>query len=389
MAARRTWVLPLAVFGIFTAFGLSKFAHFWLDDLAREHHGTLLRRLIEELTGGYAAGVVFLLLTWIVPRYPLERGNWARRLPAYLGLILLLGICHTTLMWLSRELLFPLVGLGRYDYGLMWYRYPMEFATQAPDITIFVALVHSWRWYQRTREREVQAARLEQELGRARLERLEAQLQPHFLFNTLNVISSLMYHDPARADRMLGRLSDLLRLTFQRSPEPEVALAEELEWLGWYLQIMQLRFGDRLTLRQDIAPDTLGLAVPRLLLQPLVENALKHGAARRAGPATVLISARQTGDRLLLSVEDDGPGVDDPATAIGSGVGLSNTAERLRTLYGNTGALTLTNRPEGGLVVVVQVPARHQQVRGAETTEVAEEVVAGPLPPSAPSASLR
>ena len=389
MAARRTWVLPLVVFGIFTAFGLSKFAHFWLDDLARDHHGTLLRRLIEELTGGYAAGVVFLMLAWIVPRYPIERGNWARRLPAYLGLIVLLGICHTTLMWLSRELLFPLVGLGRYDYGLMWYRYPMEFATQAPDIAIFVALLHGWLWYRRTREREVQAARLEQELGRARLERLEAQIQPHFLFNTLNVISSLMYHDPARADRMLGRLSDLLRLTFQRSPEPEVTLAEELEWLGWYLQIMQLRFGDRLTLRQEVAPDTLELAVPRLLLQPLVENALRHGAARRAGPATVAICSRRDGDMLRLAVEDDGPGVDDPATAMGSGVGLSNTAERLRTLYGNTGGLTLTNRAEGGLLVVVQLPARQLQRGGAKDAEAAEETTGDAPRASAPSASLR
>jgi signal transduction histidine kinase len=389
MIARRTWLFSLTVFGVFTAFGLSKFAHFWLDDLARGHSGTLLPRLIEELTGGYASAAVLLVLIWIVPRYPLERGNWPRRLPAYLGIVVLLGLFHTTLMWLSRELLFPLLGLGAYDYGLMWYRYPMEFATQAPDIAIFVALVHGWRWYQRTRERELQAARLEQELSRARLERLEAQLQPHFLFNTLNVISSLMYHDPARADRMLGRLSDLLRLTFQRSPDPEVTLAEELEWLGWYLQIMQLRFGDRLTLRQEIAPETLSLAVPRLLLQPLVENALRHGAARRAGPATVAVSARRDGDALELTVEDDGPGVDDPATAIGNGVGLANTAERLRTLYGSAGGLTLANRPEGGLIAAVQVPVRQPQRRDAKNAEAGERTTAATLPPSASAASPR
>lgn len=358
MAARRPWLFPLTIFGVFTAFGLSRFAYVWLDDLSRGHAGTPLPRLIEELTGAYAGGLVFLVLAWLVPRHPLQREHWARRLPAYMGLVVLLGLAHTTLMWGSRTLLFPLAGLGAYDYGIMRYRYPMEFAIQAPNIAIMVALLHAWAWYQQSRERELNAARLEQELSHARLERLESQLQPHFLFNTLNVISSLMYHDPARADRMLGRLSDLLRLTFQRSPDPEVALAAELEWLGWYLQIMQLRFGDRLTLRQEIAPDSLDLAVPRLLLQPLVENALKHGAARRAGPATVVISARREGDILAITVEDDGPGVADPATAIGNGVGLANTAERLRALYGERAELGLTNRVEGGLRVRASLPAR-------------------------------
>jgi two-component system, LytTR family, sensor kinase len=389
MTARRRWLLPVAVFSVFTAFGLSKFAHFWLDDLARGHAGTLLPRLIEELTGAYAAALVFLVLAWVVPRYPLERGTWPRRLPGYVGMILLLGFGHTTLMWLSRQLLFPLAGLGAYDYGLMRFRYPMEFAIQAPDIALMVALLHAWRWYQQSRAREIEAVRLEQELSRARLERLEAQLQPHFLFNTLNVISSLMYVDPARADRMLGRLSDLLRLTFQRSPEPEVSLAKELEWLGWYLQIMQLRFGDRLTLRQAIAPDTLDLAVPRLLLQPLVENALKHGAGRQAGPATVVISSGREGDTLTLAVEDDGPGVADPAAALGNGVGLSNTAERLRTLYGPDGRLTLRNRPEGGMMVAARIPARHVQPGVAEPAGVPEQETVVALRSAASSAPPR
>ena len=357
MATRR-WVFPASVLAIFTTFGLSRFAYFWLDDLSRAHAGAPLPRLIEELTGAYAGALVFLVLVWVVRRYPLQRESWTGRLPAYAGLVGLLGLAHTTLMWASRTLLFPLAGLGPYDYGIMRYRYPMEFAIQAPNIAIMVALLHAWGWYRRSRERELNAARLEQELSRARLERLEAQLEPHFLFNTLNVISSLMYHDPARADRMLGRLSDLLRLTFERSPEPEVRLAEELEWLGWYLQIMQLRFGDRLTLKQEIAPDTLDLAVPRLLLQPLVENALKHGPGRRAGPATVEISARRTEGGLRLAVTDDGPGVAEPDSAIGNGVGLSNTSERLRTLYGERGSLRLTNRPEGGLVAAVHLPAK-------------------------------
>lgn len=367
MASRR-WVFPVSVFAVFTTFGLSRFFYTWLDELARAHQPEPLVKLIEEMTGAYAGGLVFLSLVWVVPRFPIRRDNWVTRLPAYFGIVLLLGALHTTLMWASRSLLFPIAGLGAYDYGIMRFRYPMEFAIQAPNIATFIIILHAWEWYKRSRERELNAARLEQELSRARLERLESQLEPHFLFNTLNVISSLMYSEPERADRMLGRLSDLLRLTFQRSPELEVSLKEELEWLGWYLQIMQLRFGDRLTIQQRIAPEALSLAVPRLLLQPLVENALKHGPARRAGNATVAITADRTSAGLRLTVVDDGPGLPDPAHPNGNGVGLSNTAERLRTLYGESGRLVLRNRVEGGLIAAVELPAREiADASGAHT----------------------
>lgn len=358
MAPRSRWLLPLAVFGGFTAFGLSKFAHYWLDDLSRGHSHTLTPRLIEELTGAYAAAIIFVALVWVVNRFPIDRESWLRRLPGYAGLVVVLALIHTTLMWGSRELLFRLMGLGVYDYGIMRYRYPMEFALQGPNLVIMIGLIHVWRYYRGLRERELRTVQLESELNRARLARLEAQLEPHFLFNTLNAISSLMYHDPGRADQMMGRLSDLLRLTFDHPVAPEVPLGEELEWLGWYLEIMQLRFGDRLTIRQEICPGTESVAVPRLVLQPLVENALKHGAAKHAGPSTIVLAATRVGDRLRVSVEDDGPGVADHGAALSSGVGLSNTTERLRALYGAGAALTLHNRAGGGLTVTLDLPAR-------------------------------
>jgi LytS/YehU family sensor histidine kinase len=272
--------------------------------------------------------------------------------------VVVCGLAHTTMMWGSRALLFPLAGLGPYDYGLMRYRYPMEFALQAPNLATLLLLLHAWRMYRANRARELQAAQLEAELNRVRLERLEAQLQPHFLFNALNAVSSLMYHDPARADTMLGRLSDLLRLTFDGSLSPEVPLAQELEWLGWYLEIMQLRFGDRLSVLQRIQPETLVLLVPRLILQPLVENALKHGPAKHAGSATLEIRADLRGGRLRLAVLDDGPGVSDPAHAMRTGVGLANTAGRLGALYGDGAGLVLRNRPEGGAEAAMDLPAR-------------------------------
>ncbi len=359
MLTRRRWPVTLGVLIVFTAIGLSRFAHFWLDDLARGRTTTAAPRFIEEMTGAYAGALVFAALLVLVDRWPLSRANWTRRLAPYAGVVIALALIHTSLMWASRVLLFPLAGLGTYDYGLMRYRFPMEFAIQAPNIILMLAGLHGWRYYRQSRQRELRAAQLEGELNRAQLGRLEAQLQPHFLFNTLNAISSLMYSDPALADRMMGRLSDLLRLTFQHAPDAEVPLASELEWLGWYLEIMQLRFGDRLTVERDIAPEALRLVVPRLVLQPLVENALTHGAAKRAGPATVRIAARREGDRLCLSVADDGPGLaGEPASALTSGVGLSNTVARLRALYGEQGSLTLGKPATGGLLVTLDLPAR-------------------------------
>ena len=356
--SRRRWLFLLAVFGVFTFAGLSKFAYVHLDDLARGHDHPYQARLIEELTGAYAMALVFLVLVWVVNRWPLERQNWYRRLPAYALLVIVADLVHTTLMWGSRLVLFPLAGLGPYDYGIMHFRYPMEFAINGPNVAFLIGVLHAWRYYQRSRRRELESAQLAAELNRARLERLEAQLQPHFLFNTLNAISSLMYRDPEAADRMLGRLSDLLRLTFARTPDPEAPLHSELEWLGWYLELMQLRFGGRLTIRQEIQRETLNLAVPRLILQPLVENALRHGAAKRAGPAELMITAFRSGDRLRLSVVDDGPGLSDQTGAGQNGVGLSNTSERLRVLYGEAGSFSLSNRPEGGLAATIELPAR-------------------------------
>jgi two-component system, LytTR family, sensor kinase len=387
MSASRRWAVPLWAFAFFTFMGLSKCAHFWLDDLSRGHPGTFARRLIEELSGAWAMALVFILLAWVVRRYPLEPGRILSRLPGYVALVLLTGLLHTTLMWWSRLLVFPLVGMGTYDYGIMQYRYPMELAAQVPDILLLTGALHAWRWYQRTRDARLQAERLESELNRARLERLEAQLEPHFLFNTLNVASSLMYTDPGRADRMLGRLADLLRLTFQRPAEPEVTLAEELEWLGWYLEIMQVRFGDRLTVRQVVPPETLDCGVPRLLLQPLVENALKHGPGRRSGPATVSITARLERNTLRLAVQDDGPGLAGPAADRG-GVGLANTRARLEALYGGEGRLSLHNRPGGGLSAEIELPARHLPARvtaspPTRTEPAAARPVVGQAPPAA------
>jgi LytS/YehU family sensor histidine kinase len=236
-------------------------------------------------------------------------------------------------------------------------RYFMEFPMDVIAYALFVSLVTLLDHYGASRDREVQVARLEGELNSLRLATLESQLQPHFLFNALNTVSSVMYEDLAAADSILASLADLLRRTLRTSPGPEVSLHDELETLDLYLAIMRARFADRLTVDVDISDDVRCAAVPPLLLQPLVENALKHGDPGPSIPAHVALRARQSGSDLLLEVEDNGPGIKgSPEAAIGKGIGLGNTKRRLDHLYGDHHQLALRNTSSGGLSVTVRIP---------------------------------
>jgi LytS/YehU family sensor histidine kinase len=183
------------------------------------------------------------------------------------------------------------------------------------------------------------------------------QLNPHFLFNTLHAISALVHKDVEAADRMIARLSDLLRYALESTDAQEVPLRQELGFLNRYLEIEQTRFGDRLTVRLDIAPETLDALVPNLVLQPLVENAIRHGIEPRAKPGRIDLRARRENGRLKLEVCDNGVGL--PSGRIPEeGVGLSNTRARLQQLYGEGHCFELGDAPGGGLMVSVELPFR-------------------------------
>ncbi len=230
----------------------------------------------------------------------------------------------------------------------------------ALDLMLYFSIVALWHgvsYYQRYRERQLRASDLEARLARARLQILTAQLQPHFLFNTLHSISTLMHRDVAAADRLMARLSDLLRMTLDNVDKPQIALQQEMEFLSGYLEIEQTRFRDRLAVEMDVDPAALEALVPNMLLQPLVENALRYAIAPRSSPGRIRICARRDRSRLLLAVEDNGPGLppgwQEPAK---SGPGLANTRARLEQLYGSDQSLVLSNHPEGGLQVTLTVP---------------------------------
>jgi LytS/YehU family sensor histidine kinase len=204
------------------------------------------------------------------------------------------------------------------------------------------------------RDERLRRTQLETQLAQAQLQALRMQLQPHFLFNTLNAISALALSNPSQARLMIARLSDFLRLTLEERHAPQVPLSRELQFLECYLGIQQVRFQDRLTTLLDVAADTVNAAVPNLILQPLVENALRHGLLAKAGGGTVRISARRHGDDLRLRVDDDGLGL--PRGGPLEGIGLGNTRARLCMLFGTSARLDLMHRPEGGTRVEVRFP---------------------------------
>ena len=228
------------------------------------------------------------------------------------------------------------------------------------DLMVYVMIVAAFTAIasaRALREREVAAAQLQAQLAEARLHVLTAQLQPHFLFNTLHAISALVHDDPKQADRLLARLSDLLRHSLRSGSRVETTLDEELAFLEKYVDIQEARFGDRLRVTFQVDQDVSEARVPQLLLQPLVENAIRHGISRRAARGCVELTARQESGRLLLTVRDDGIGLP-PNGTMREGIGLSTTRARLQQLYGDDHDFAIADVPGGGAAVTLRIPFR-------------------------------
>jgi sensor histidine kinase YesM len=236
-----------------------------------------------------------------------------------------------------------------------------KFHSDALTCWTLFAIRHGIEYYRRYRQRELKASQLEAKLALAQLEVLKMQLQPHFLFNTLHAISTLMYRDVEGADRMVSRLSDFLRLTLDSAGVQEVALRREMEYLDKYLEIEQVRFGDRLVVGRAIDPEALDLLVPNLVLQPLVENAVRHGIAPRAAGGRIQVTAHVQGGSLAIEVLDDGDGAAD----IREGVGLSNTRARLDQLYGAAARMQLGNADGGGFSACLTLPAHTEALHAS------------------------
>lgn len=237
------------------------------------------------------------------------------------------------------------------------------------NIVLYAAIVVAWHaltYYRDLQSRRLETAELAELLQRAQLQSLRSQLNPHFLFNTLHSIAELVHENPRLAEQMILRLSDLLRKALQSSSAQEVTLAEELDFVRGFLEIEQLRLGDRLTVTWEIAPDSLAARVPSLLLQPLVENAIQHGIAPSTRPGRIAIRARRDGEICELQVHDNGPGIHVNGSSRAGGIGLSNTKDRLARLYGQRGRFELIN--DEGLRVTIRLPFSPAQPAKSDVT---------------------
>jgi len=357
---RERWTKWSLFAGVWTLFGLFFSTQAYVHAQLYERPMTWGHALLSNLPDWYIWAAFSLLIGWLFRHFPLEKDRLAVSLAVHIPASLLIA-------WISLALavssLFVFVIAPGDDHFQWW---PVMKRNVAMSyhwwVLVYWAILCAYQgfdYHRRFRERERRAIQLEAQLVQAQLQALKMQLHPHFLFNTLNSISALLHSDPELADRMIARLGDFLRLTLDNSGAQEITLRTELEFLQCYLEIERVRFQDRLTVSYDVAPETLDAMVPNLVWQPIVENAIRHAIAPRAGSGRIEIRARRSGARLQLQVKDDGPGLarnQNPNGSSGKGVGLANTRQRLRQLYGSDHHFELGNGSERGLVVTLEIP---------------------------------
>jgi two-component system, LytTR family, sensor kinase len=343
-------LLVFAVWTFLAAFSASQTVVY----LAQRGQPIVWRDLLAgRFADWYTCALFTPLFVWLGSRYPIDRQNWRTTLPL---MLVVTSVCVV----IKYAVLVPIEhGLGlnlRASFGSELSR---NFANESMAFWAVIGIVHAFEFNRRYREREITAADLRARLSEAQLEALRSQIHPHFLFNTLHAISTLMHRDVEAADRMLARLSDLLRLTMQHRDRNEISLRDELALVEHYIQIMRIRFGDRLTVTHRIATETLDALVPQFLLQPLVENALDHGIARTSGPGTIDISADTNEGKLEIAISDNGIHSNGSTGKKKSGIGLANTRRRLEQLYGQSQSISLEKLPDRGTRVTVAIPLHH------------------------------
>jgi signal transduction histidine kinase len=314
-------------------------------------------RLASEVLGWWLWVLLFPAILWLARRFPVERRRWRRSLPVHLVAGSALAVLYAFLVVVKNQAILSL-GTGDPSPHLLAQAWGYVFGGFHFYLLVYgmiVTLAHAFEYHRRYRERELQASQLAARLSQTELQILKMQLDPHFLFNALNAVSTLVHREPEAAERMIGLLGDFLRLSLRYASRSEVRLDQELELLDLYLAIERVRFGDRLRVEVAVEPRARAARVPTLLLQPLVENAIRHGRRERAAALHVEIAARAPAPGWLeLEVRDDGPGL--PPTGVREGVGLANTRARLEQLYGAAHRFELASAPGGGARALVRIP---------------------------------
>jgi hypothetical protein len=361
----KDWRSWLWLFGIFTL--IEAFDTFRLI-VALSENGTaqqiqlalspqfLARNLIEI----YSVALIVPFLWSLAGRVHFQRIRWWAWIPS--NLLLLAGaiIAHQylfrILLWGSDQLVRGSAANGFLESIIGWYWVP-TFSISVYFI-LLLGVYYGLDAYQRWRERELESAQLAEQLAQAKLQALQTQIQPHFLFNTLQAIAILIHREPIKAEQMLIKLGDLLRVVLDNEEKPLVSLQQELDFVRQYLEIHQVRFGDRLLVHWDVDSNAQRLDVPTLLLQPLVENAIEHGISKSKGPGEIFLSVQRNGKSMILKVTDNGGG---EASITQNGRGLFNTQQRLKTLYGDKAQIDFGSSETGGTAVCIKIPISETQ----------------------------
>jgi two-component system, LytTR family, sensor kinase len=348
-AGRQRWVRLAYIWGVWTLVGLFFSSQIYFYFIRTEKPVSLARALAWQMPATYVFALSTPLVLWLARRFRVERLNWRKNLLIHFlagtAFAVVWSVCHILLdSAFNGNIKLALANLPR-----------IVFINLDREMLVYWIIVlsnHAVAYYQRYREGELRASQ-------AQLQALKMQLHPHFLFNALHSISALVHSDPDAADKMIARLGDFLRLTLDASATQEVTLRKELEFLNCYLEIERIRFHDRLTTHIEVDPQTLDCCVPNLILQPIVENAIRHGVAQRSAPGHVEIHAERDALNLRIQVRDNGAGLPSNAShASKGGVGLSNARARLNQLYGAAYRFELENDPRGGCVVTLEIPFR-------------------------------
>jgi signal transduction histidine kinase len=309
----------------------------------------------DSLEDWYVYGVLSIAVVWLARRYPPERGSRWVTAAIHLGAALAFSLVYIIVRTLVGEADGLIAGepasFAEIFQPLLVRTFPFNLLVYGVILTVS----HALDYYRKYHERTVQTLELEKHLTEAKLQALLHQLKPHFLFNTLNGIASLMHTDVDDADRMLVRLSELLRITMSHTGAPQTSLREEITFIERYLDIEKIRFRNRLEVVISIDEDAIEAQVPSLILQPMVENAMHHGIEPQSRKGKIEISGARSAENLVLKIRDNGAGI--PAEGLKrEGIGVANTRARLAELYGARQKFEMANQREGGLCVTITIP---------------------------------
>jgi two-component system, LytTR family, sensor kinase len=358
----KNWTIGFAIWTVVgISFGTRSYLYYQMNGTPAEFWDTLLNYMTDFYVWGAFSPLIFIL----VKRVHIERGNifWGLAFHTFVGLLLVIVVTVITipiLWYLGFANLTIHPTLTAYFNKMALNAFYLHQGLIAYWGTVVVA--HAYEYNRQVRIGRTRASELSAQLAQAQLAALKMQIHPHFLFNTLNSIAALLHEDVEMADRMITRLSDFLRITLQSSAASVVTLGEEVGFLQAYLDIERVRFRDRLIVELTIAPDVLDAQVPNLILQPLVENAVRHGISKQVAVGHLQIDARRQDERLLIQIDDNGPGrsngngnaTSKPRT--NGGVGLANTRARLKQFYGDFEFNIVDRKDRDGTTVILNVP---------------------------------